>query len=140
VSKPTLGIGIISRYTETNNGYIQLYLENHKVVEEHRYVMVQHLGYELTSDEVVHHKDENKHNNAIENLQVKTRSEHLAEHRAETRVMITVTCNWCSNTHEMRPSTYTWKIKIGQTDFYCCRSHQVHGQQRKLREARNSSF
>lgn len=48
-------------------------------VLEHRLVMEKHLGRYLLPTEVVHHKDKNKHNNAIENLEVfSTNAEHLA--------------------------------------------------------------
>lgn len=49
---------------------------------KHRKVMEEHLGRKLRRDEIVHHKDGNKLNNDIANLQVMTRAEHDAEHNA----------------------------------------------------------
>ena len=47
---------------------------------EHRHTMEQHLGRYLTSDETVHHKDCDKLNNSIENLEVLSNSEHVKFH------------------------------------------------------------
>lgn len=47
---------------------------------EHRRIVEAHIGRELTSDEVVHHKDGNKSNNDISNLEVVTRAEHARIH------------------------------------------------------------
>lgn len=47
---------------------------------EHRFVMEQHISRELTPNEIVHHKDGNKHNNKIENLEIMTRGEHIKIH------------------------------------------------------------
>jgi len=40
----------------------------------------QSLGRELTSDEDVHHKDGNKLNNVLSNLEVLTKKEHAIKH------------------------------------------------------------
>lgn len=50
---------------------------------EHRVIAEQKIGRPLTSKDVVHHIDGNKHNNAPENLQVMTHAEHMKVHRAE---------------------------------------------------------
>jgi DNA invertase Pin-like site-specific DNA recombinase len=54
---------------------------NGKKMDEHRYIMEQYLGRELTRDEVVHHKDGDKSNNDIENLELMRLSEHSRQHR-----------------------------------------------------------
>lgn len=51
-----------------------------KYILEHRLVMEQHLGRYLLPDEVVHHKDGNPSNNAIDNLQLfASQSEHISQ-------------------------------------------------------------
>ena len=50
-------------------------------VKVHRAIMEEHLGRRLRPDEVVHHKDGDKTNNDISNLEVLTWSEHSSLHR-----------------------------------------------------------
>ena len=49
-------------------------------VYTHRRVVEEHLGRNLTSDEIVHHIDFDKSNNSIENLIIMDRSEHRSAH------------------------------------------------------------
>ncbi len=49
-------------------------------VLEHRYLMEQHLGRPLRDDEIVHHKDHNKLNNDISNLEIMDLATHSRYH------------------------------------------------------------
>lgn len=49
-------------------------------IAKHRLIMMKHLGRELTENEIVHHKDFNKSNNDISNLEILTPSEHAKLH------------------------------------------------------------
>src|SRR3990167_6326539 len=60
---------ILERGTGTK-GYIKEFGRH-----QHRRVMEDILGRKLKSSEIVHHKDENKHNNSPKNLEVMTQSE-----------------------------------------------------------------
>lgn len=63
------------------DGYVLLYTGKRKYVREHRYTMEQHLDRKLTSDEVVHHRDMNKQNNKIENLELFSSEKEHAKNR-----------------------------------------------------------
>lgn len=52
----------------------------------HRWLMEQKLGRKLSSDELVHHVNEDTMDNRIENLEVMSRSEHTRLHQAGRKV------------------------------------------------------
>ena len=51
-------------------------------VLEHRYQMAKHIGRPLTRNEIVHHKDGDRSNNHIDNLELTSRSEHMRKHES----------------------------------------------------------
>lgn len=55
-------------------------------MDEHRYIMQEHLGRKLERWEVVHHKDGNKRNNDIDNLELMHISKHSREHMKGNRL------------------------------------------------------
>ncbi len=77
------------------------------IVMEHIYVMAEHIGRPLVRGECVHHKDRNRANNHISNLELMTISEHTKLHMREDRGIITEdrTCLTCSSYFICRPNS-----------------------------------
>jgi len=83
------GIDVPDMYhtgTTLSSGYRLVYVPDHPdagskgYVREHRLVMEQQLGRRLTEDEVVHHKDGDRLNNALDNLELMSAAEHSKLH------------------------------------------------------------
>lgn len=72
----------------TYSGYRMILMPDHHeadskgYVREHRLIMEQHIGRRLESDEVVHHANNDKSDNRIENLVLMSKSDHVFLHHA----------------------------------------------------------
>lgn len=66
------------------DGYWRIYVDGNRV-REHRHIMEEHLGRKLEPNEVIHHKDRDRVNNDISNLELMTKSEHAKLHRKESQ-------------------------------------------------------
>jgi len=67
---------------ENSLGYMNLW-DGNKWVIEHRYIFEKYLGRNLMEDEIIHHRNGNKSDNRLENLQLLTKKLHCP--RIETR-------------------------------------------------------
>lgn len=54
-----------------------------KTLSAHREIMAEHLGRQLDSDEHVHHKNHDRYDNRVDNLEVKPAAEHAKQHADE---------------------------------------------------------
>lgn len=85
----------MKRYAHTD-GYVMLQLDSGRRVLEHRYVIEQLLGRALESFEVVHHKNKQKNDNALSNLELHTVSSHARHHSLESPAeMVSLLCVQC---------------------------------------------
>lgn len=89
----------------TKNNYVLL----------HRALVENHLGRYLTREEVVHHKDGNKKNNSIDNLQVMSAKSHGLLHK-KPRKYVKLLCPGCGVIFD-RPYNKTHLYREGRATF-----------------------
>lgn len=119
-----LAEGKVLKYKRPD-GYFELYLPDRTRVYEHRYLVEQLLGRKLESHEHVHHKDGDRGNNSLSNLEVLTASEHAKHHqRLEHfgkvgRTFETLKCSSCQELFEREVRQVRHKRSKGQERFFC---------------------
>ncbi len=110
---------VVAKYEGLGDPYVRVRLSDGRVIYEHRFLMEQMLGRRLMSTEHVHHKDGDKRNNELSNLEVLTLSEHSREHApppAKTEALI---CPVCGERFQRTTRYIRSKHKQGHTTFYC---------------------
>lgn len=114
-------------------------------VFEHRLVMEQVLGRFLKDDEYVHHLDENKINNAPENLQVVSNPEHGRIHAKERQQCqprrIEIQCEECGGKFEVplyKVSSTDPRVKAKYCSMNCRHKSWARQMVIKRREKRGS--
>lgn len=92
-----------------HKGYVYLLKKDHPsgdrdgYVLEHRYVMEQFLGRFLDSKEVIHHKNENRSDNRIENLHlVSSQGEHMKIHNPKGVSVFSGKHPWIGRKHSIK--------------------------------------
>jgi len=133
VSKGEYLYAVVKKHPHaTKHGYVLL----------HRIIMENCLERILEQNEVVHHKDGNKKNNLIENLELSNKSKHAQQHQKEKgRAMVEMKCPNCrkifiirkGQSHLQKPKGYDC----------CCRSCrgilsrqiQLHGKTKAIEKS-----
>lgn len=95
-----------------SQGYVLIYSPNHpykdirNCVREHRLVMEKHIGRFLLPSEEIHHINEIKTDNRLENLQIVSRSEHtrLSVYLRKKKGQLKRNCLFCGKEFSTYPS------------------------------------
>ena len=85
----------------------------------HRVLMENKVGRQLGPGEIVHHKDENKENDRIGNLELKTRSEHSAHHAKKVK-KVECYCGHCGRTFLLKPFKKRLRLKRAKNGIIYC--------------------
>lgn len=72
--------GYTAIYLPDDHPFASMRMKSGRYVTRHRLAVAEHLGMPLTSKEIVHHKDGDIHNNAIENLELTSLGAHAKDH------------------------------------------------------------
>lgn len=88
---------------------------------EHREIMEKHLGRKLRPDEHVHHKDGNKLNNKLSNLEIKIRAEHARFH-AKRVPLLKLVCRGCGKQFLRKGNDERHSRKMGRFGPFCGKS------------------
>ncbi len=90
----------------------------------HRIIVENNLGRYLDKKENVHHKNENKKDNTLANLEVLLVDDHVRLHCKDRQVQnIKCQCNYCGDNFELSPTTYRLRTRRNKTGkIFCSRS------------------
>ncbi len=101
-----------------------------KLYPLHRVLVENSIGRILDKKEIVHHKDGDKFNNSIENLEVVNWAEHSKLH-AKTVKKIICKCSLCFSSFELQPNLFRLRKKRSLSSRLYCSRKCVYKSQEK---------
>jgi hypothetical protein len=108
-------------YTRKDKRQHVVIVENGKsrTVSYPKWIMEQHLGRKLSTDETVDHIDENVQNESIDNYQILSRADNVRKSvkRAE---YLTLTCKYCGKQFQRRRAVDTRNQTVRRVDGPFC--------------------
>ncbi len=99
-----------------------------KYAYEHQIVWWKNTNLTVPVGYMIHHINENKHDNSFHNLELISRKSHAIIHAKGGNSLIPLVCAFCLMAFNRAKRNINFKKKSGQIRFYCCRSHQVSDQ------------
>ncbi len=87
-------------------------------MREHRYILEQYLKRKLVFNEVIHHKNGDRSDNRLMNLEIISRGIHGSIHRPKIPRKI-IKCFYCKKSIKIRSKRYKYLKSKGQKHFYC---------------------
>lgn len=111
-------------------------LYRNKYAYEHQVVWWQNTGQLVPPDKLLHHRNEHKRDNAFDNLELKSRPKHAAEHQHDRREAdMDVVCGNCGGIFTLIFWKFNARSKVSQSGkLFCTKRCQVLTQQRDIRE------
>ncbi len=100
---------------QTPKGYKGKTYIGNRYVLEHRYLMEQKLDRLLLHGEIVHHKNGNRLDNRLNNLELLLKEQHDQHHSSLRKKKNNATCNNCSKSFGVAP------YKLKRRELFCSR-------------------
>ncbi len=103
------------------DGYKVIFINGHEILE-HRHIYEKHHNVTLKRRQIIHHKDGNRSNNSIDNLELlESQSDHIKHHNTE-RILIK---SKLRGEHEGQKYCTCCKIVLNLSDFYKNPHHRL---------------